>query len=431
VKQSTALIVMTIKWKKRKGLQPQVLLHKIESGKTLHSPGDLPLGLGGARVSFSGREYHDSFAALLSMIDLPQNLSHLDLDVILSDAVSKVASESTLTDEKVMDKINELASMLLRRREKEWKIVTSISISKKLPFKRLTIESARISLFEGEYPAKYASRLDVIKEPLMSEHDNYSKVIISIKAKSARGAANKAFRVIDLARAIISLIVNPEMEFFGNQLQPINKVRLGEVHTLHEKTGVEHEGEFWFEPNFVLAHTYIAVNHDTFKRNFRWYMNRLETCNYSRDLKCALLQYVRALDERDHNTAFISLWGALEQITTLPNERAKHESVVNRCAFIFKESEYHKQVLEHLREARNQSIHSGEQSDKAKTHCYQLQFYFRELIKFYLTGAAEFSDLSEAFQLLDLPPIASDLFKIQKSVNQALRFRGISDLDSE
>jgi hypothetical protein len=428
---------MPINWKKRKGLQPQVLLDKIESGKTLHSPGEHLLGLGGGgvfydtRVSFSGREYHDSFAALLSMIDLPQNLSHLDLDVILSDAVSKVASESTLTAQKVMDKINELTSIALRRKEKEWKIVTSISISRKLPFKRLAIESARIHLFEGEYPAKYSSRLDVIKEPLMSEHDDYSKVVISVKAKSDKEAANKAFRAIDLTRAIISLIVNPEMEFFGDQLQPLNKVRLGKFHTLHEKTGADHEGQFWFEPNFVLAYSYISGNHEAFKRNFRWYMDRLEGCNYSSDLKYALLQYVRALDERDHNTAFIRLWGALEQITTLPNERSKHESVVNHSAFIFKEFEYHKQVLEHLREARNQSIHSGEQSDKAKTHCYQLQFYFRELISFYLRGGNEFSNLSEAFQFLDLSPVPDELLKTRKLVNQALRFRGINASASE
>jgi len=115
-------------------------------------------------------------------------------------------------------------------------------------------------------------------------------------------------------------------------------------------------------------------------KNFHQFFKRLDECKYKKVLNDALLRYVRALDEKDHNSAFIRLWGALESIAA-PSE-SNYESITRRCAFLFKEAEYHKQVLEHLREYRNKSIHAGDQSERAKTFCFQLQYYFRELILF-------------------------------------------------
>jgi hypothetical protein len=58
-------------------------------------------------------------------------------------------------------------------------------------------------------------------------------------------------------------------------------------------------------------------------------------------------------------------------------------------------------MLEHLREYRNDSVHSGEYSEHARTLCFQLQLYFNTLIWFHIRNANFFKSLNEANQFLD------------------------------
>ncbi|WP_338429403.1 hypothetical protein [Synechococcus elongatus] len=113
------------------------------------------------------------------------------------------------------------------------------------------------------------------------------------------------------------------------------------------------------------------------------------------------------------------MWGALETLTAASGS---YDLVTKRCAFLFAEYDYHKQILEHLREHRNSNVHSGDESDNTKFSCFQLQRYFYNLILFHLRNQGEFSSLDEANSFLDLPANKRILEDRKKLIEKALKF---------
>jgi hypothetical protein len=286
-------------------------------------------------------------------------------------------------------------------------------------------------LLSGDFSKKYHGRQN-IAEHVNRQHSHldlipaqYTKIMISTKAKSEYSAANQCLNDLDLIRAIWSLLSNSGMELIGDEWSPINVIRLGGIHTLHKDSGKIIDSEmYWFEPNFQLAKAFQLPNKDIklFKKNFTFSFNQLKKCKYSNSLENALVRYVRALDERDQNVALLHIWGALESIIAY-EENSKSKLPI-RCSFLFEEHEYHRQVLEHLREYRNQSVHSGDKHEQAKSYCYQLQFYFRQVIYFHLHNVDYFNTLEEANKFLDQPVDIEHLKQKRNLIEKAIKFRG-------
>lgn len=156
------------------------------------------------------------------------------------------------------------------------------------------------------------------------------------------------------------------------------------------------------------------------RKNSRWALRQISASSYSECLISALIRFVRAFDERDANTAFLRLWGALEALIT-PGQ-ADYGKMVQRCSFLFREHDFYRQLLEHLRECRNANVHAGEESERARTHCFQLQFYFSNLIWFHLGNARYFHSLDEANFFLDSPVNKEELKRRLQLARKAVRF---------
>ena len=411
---------MPIRWKNKARLKPQVFLDEIEKVKSVGEDG---------RVSYTGYEYHNSFASLLSMLDVPAAISaEMDVDTLLSKALGRAAREPKLTAASVREHLNQIVDGEFARREEEYRLLTSLSLRGTPPFRRLRISQQRVWILNGAYPRKYKSRTEMVRnyayDPALShEHPGYSRVIVFAKAKSTRGAGTKALNALNLVRAIMCMGSNSGMELVGNPDAPINKIRLGQTHTLHLTSGNAATKDFWYEPSFYASSPYTPIQPRQLARYFQNVFSKLSKCSYRNSLIPSLLRYVRALDERDQDSAAIQLWGALESLAS-PGE-ADYAKVVRRCAFLFKEAVYHSQVLEHLREFRNSAVHSGSQSERAKSYCYQMQFYFIRLVHFHLGQGNFCRSLDEANAFLDLP-VDTDMLLAQKArVLEALRFRGI------
>lgn len=212
------------------------------------------------------------------------------------------------------------------------------------------------------------------------------------------------------------------MEIYGNPREPINRIRLGGMHSLHKKNGNLAVEYFWYEPDFKVAKPCRILEniYAKFQKNSMWVLKQLRQSKYSRELMDAFLRYVRALDESNQNTAALKLWGALEAIAA-PLE-SSYDSVIRRCAFIIEDSKYHKQVLEHLREYRNSNVHAGEESTNAKVYCYQLQFYFYLLLNFHLAKVKDFANINEANMFLDMPTDIKTLEKRKQLIEKAIKF---------
>jgi hypothetical protein len=406
---------MRVNWKENKNLNPDVILAKIDSIKTVSED---------KKVSYSGFDYQYAMTALVNMVDFPSHCDGFNHENIVSRAVSKIAKDSTLGKSKVMEAINNIVKAESATREHKYHMLTSLSLAEPYPFKRISLEGSLIRILDGDYPKKYSGRLEAISKHsnIANTPENYANVIVSLKNKSVKGAATKSLRVLDIVRSLWCLFGNSSMEIFGEQWKPINKIRLGSAHTIHKDNGNIASDSFWYEPNFSAEKIFKPKKAEIFSKNFTWALRKLSEIPYSTVLKDSLLRYVRALDERDQNVALIRLWGALE-VLTAPSE-ANYDLVTRRCAFLFAEHNYHKQILEHLRDYRNSNVHSGDQSEQAKSNCYQLQFYYHHLVLFHLRNRGEFSSLDEANSFLDLPSKKETLENRKRLIEKAIKFVG-------
>lgn len=406
---------MKIKWKNNKKLKPQIILDKIDEAKSIKD----------GKVSYSAFDYHDSYVALFSMLEVPTSIQNdINLERLLSGSLSEVALDGKITKDTFIKKININLQKELSKKEIKYHLLTSISIYGDIPFKSKEIFGARIR-FISEYPRKFSSRDKLINDmgdKFIESHNGYVKVIVSLKAKSPQIGFSKGMKALDQLRALLNLFVNPNLELFGDKLLPINRIRLGQVHTMHKENGNgATDKTIWFEPNFILAKPYQFKNLDTLKHNLFWALDKLSQSSYDKIIKNSLVRYVRSLDESDHNNGLIKIWGAIESLAA-PKE-ANYDKIVKRCSFLFKEAKYHAQLLEHLREYRNESIHAGDQSERAKTNCFQLQYYYVQLVIFHLKHVDEFSNLQEANSFLDLPDCEIALEQKRKLVKLAFDYR--------
>lgn len=404
---------MKAKWKRK--LKPNVILGKIDRIKSVGPD---------KRVSYSAPEYHEAMAVLRNMVEFPKVADGLNQEDIVSKAVNIIAKDSSLDESKVINEINSIIKNQLATSEYKFHILTSISLRKPYPENHIKIEDCIIRIFDSNYPKKYTGRdaaISADKSITDGTPGDYAKVIVSLKAKSVKGAATSALRVLDIQRSVWGLFCNSSMELFGgHEWSPINKIRLGGAHTVHKESGKIASDMFWYEPNFVKAKPFAPKKPEILSKNTKWVIETINSLSYGDVIKSALLRYVRALDEKDQNVALVRLWGALEELTS-PSE-ANYGLVTRRISFLFSERDYHEQVLEHLRDYRNRNVHAGDQNERAKTSCYQLQFYFYHLVLFHLNNSGEFASLEEANNFLDLPSSIESLENRKRLVEKAIKF---------
>ena len=407
---------MPFKWKNPGKFKPHQILSKIENARTIGSDG---------KNSFSAFVVEDCVPILHSMLQFPEIASEIEKEGIVWRALSRV--KGRLTPDEFIRAANAELDDRLATKESEYVMLTEVSSDFHHLFRKISSFGCEIYFSGNDFPVKYReTRKNIIKafdaeiEPTPTD---YCKVIVKVKAKSSGAAFSKAMRLVDLVRAIICVWCNPRMQItFGRtSYEAINTVVVGGIHTLHHKDGTSATEGYWYEPNFSPKKFHRLEKSEGISKYVRAALRQLNSSNLGKALANSLVMYVRALDLRDHEAAFLRLWSALEIITT-PNN-ADYDKLIKRCCFMFKENEYHKQVLEHLRLYRNASVHAGEESDNARMHCFQLQVYYVTAIRFYIANGWKFSNFDEAFEFLDFPPDIDLLKRKSKSITRAIRYR--------
>lgn len=404
----------TVKWRDTKKLKPEVLLNKINSIKVTFDDG---------RISYEGFTYHNCVAAIATMLQFPKGLPDGDKFSLLHDAVNNVSKKGQLTPGDLLEELVILYQEAMKSKEEEYRMLLSISLEPPYVKKVLRLEGVKIRILSGGYPKKYEGREAQVEKyggGIQAEPSSYAKVIASTKERTRGRAVEKILRALDIFRAIYCLFVNPRMQLMGKPWEPVNRIRFGSIYTLHKKTGKIVKDGISYDPNFVVSKTHRTRDLENLKNNFEWTVNQLQNCAYTSIVCRSMLQYVRALDEKDPNTALIKLWSALECIAA-PNQ-ASYEKIIHRCSFMFKDRDYHKQILEHIRMSRNLSVHSGERMDKSKTLCFQLQYYFFHMILFHLSFSGDFECHREANSFLDLSPSLADLKRKKALLERAINY---------
>ena len=155
-----------------------------------------------------------------------------------------------------------------------------------------------------------------------------------------------------------------------------------------------------------------------FEKKVRRSLNQLK---YREKVEWAFREYARALDNHRWSTAFLALWSVLEVLTHSGGDNYK--VTIRRASFIFKDADLHREVLNHLRESRNDFVHSNEYSDDIEIYIYQLKRYVEALLRFHLGLGKSFASIQEVAEFLDLPTENKALSKRLWLYRFAKRFR--------
>ena len=100
----------------------------------------------------------------------------------------------------------------------------------------------------------------------------------------------------------------------------------------------------------------------------------------------------------------MSAWTALERLCLI-DQNEGHEKIVERCSVLFKDNRmFHRSMLIHLRERRNEYAHDGIISNNAKLLCYQAQSYIKHILSYLFFSANHFTRTEDALRLLSLKP---------------------------
>ena len=385
---------MTVKWKN--GFDPELIVEKLSSIRTLD----------GEKVSFNGFEYNEYISVLMTMIEISEDIpTEVSRELIIK-GFHEAARKTKLTKQDIISSVKKAVRAHLGMPEEEYWLVTTLNIHSSNVLPRYKVNGCSLMIYKN-LPKKYlATRqefMSIAPSWLVGTNGASSYYLVAHAAeKSTHAAVGKMLDAIDLLRGIWNLQTNKVMVLsFGERKKPINQVILGAVHTLHGKDGKKVGDTYWHESeNFQDHHKvdFSKSSYETleFTRTVRKALNKNI---YRKDVELGVVRYVRALDSRDYDSAFIKLWGVLEYLTNTLKD--SYDKTIRRASFLYKDREYNRQVLEHLRQYRNKSVHLGAGENDIDTHVYQLKSYVEQLLLFHIANSFGFKSLEEASRFMD------------------------------
>ena len=402
---------MCASWVKK--YDPSLLVNHIRELRQIDAKG---------RVSFLGFDIEEVLSILFSVVDLGVDLPEMEKSALLRQAVFASAVRKDLQKEHLLAEISRRTANYQRRTEKKFHLATSLSLKYSPNFVSKRLDSASFR-FRRYLPGKFdrnpfKDRIDMFKRD--SREGQYTAVVATIRARSPTEAMSRGLDCLDLLRGIWNLYLNLRsgMRISTGEKQPVNQIRLGRIHTLHKPDGKLASGFFWHEPDFVVPAIVKSLTAEWKKlQKFeRWVRNRLRQTTDADFISDAIRRYTRALDEKKLDNSFLKLWSLLEFLTGTISE--SYDRTIRRVVFRYKEPDWERQVLEHLRDHRNRAVHHMESTEQSETLVYQLKRYVEHLLVFHLKCLNTFSSLKECWQYLDMP---RDRAEVQKRLALARR----------
>ena len=203
----------------------------------------------------------------------------------------------------------------------------------------------------------------------------------------------------------------------------MNKISFGPLHTIHFPNGKLASESWLYETGYIGPLTPFNMKNKIedlykFHNKVRNLLRKNKLNNY---IEVALKKYTQALDLRDLESSFLRLWGLLEYLTST-NENESHKDTVKRASFFFEERGYAQQVLNHLRDHRNKSVHTGESNQNIETLLYQLKNFVEVVIEFQIVNRFNFLNREELTQFMNSPNDIPELQRRQKMIGHVLKF---------
>ncbi len=377
------------------------------------------------RIGFKGFATQDILAVIDSSIEFSEPLPEVEKRRIIWSSIIS-AAKGRLSDKTILAEILKGEREFVQRPRKPFVLATSLSVTRFTPLKGTEISGCRMR-FDASLPRRFDREKikDTVRHHIVGDlPSSYTTVRTSVRARSEYEAAEAALDAIDLLRGIWNLFFNRQtgIRMSSGRQRPVNSILLGPLHTLHEPNGKPALELFWYDPEYVepvqckdLHQSWGKLQ--KFERTVR---KKLVGHHYRSDMEEAIRRYVRALDSRDWNSSFLRLWSLLEFLTA--TERADYKQTIRRVLFLYKEGEFHEQILNHLRNYRNRTVHTGDETQEIETLLHQLRQYVECLLEFHLANRLGFSRLTETAEFLHQPTDLPFLQKRLLMTKRAIRF---------
>jgi len=410
---------MPVTWSDR--YDPAPLLQRLSANKTVDTAG---------KPAFEGFAFHDCSALLYDMFIFPSSIPEREARGILFASLLALAAKPQLTRSSLLSELRKRCAKYASLSTRHFILTTTISLSPFDGVPPMEANGCKIR-FLHHLPASFQeARKSIIqraKQALFTDPPTgYLHAQVHVNAQSEYQAAETALDTFDAIRGIWNLYYNRQHSTrmsFGAQ-EPVNKIILGPLHSLHLPGGELATETFWFEPSYrapVKAHR-VAADLSKLRNLQRNTWTLLRASRYAPDLRHAIIKYARALDERDWHAAFLKMWGILESLTGTARDES-YDVTIRRAAFVFSEHEYVTQVLKVLREQRNRLVHASASSEGIEVYLYQLKNFVEALLEFHLATKPRFESISQAGEFLSLPSCESTLRQRQRYIHRALKYK--------
>ncbi len=374
-------------------------------------------GVGFAEPRFS------YFSGILTPLieGFPSGIAAFDRPGILKKAILRAGQSGPLSPDSILSKLRQECSNAVGRPRK-FVLATSISLDNGKFLTHRIIDKVRIT-FPSKLPESFISSRDEIideqKENLseVSLVNKFVPVKVFISALSETEAMERSLDALEFLRAIWNLCLNKNkhLNFFSTGSEVINSVVLGRIHTIHHTDGRIAGTRFFREDNFpyppkLLKADRLSTGLTEFERQTRKMIMESKNGTVLRD---SMIRYSKALDLSNYSIGFPLLWSILEALTFSLNDN--YDVTVKRAASILPDRKLHTQILNTLRETRNQVVHTGLSSDRdnlfSLTHW--LKFYIEELLFFHLRRSKVFRNREETIFVLNQ---SSNVSKLKRNI---------------
>ena len=407
---------MCAQWKK--DYNPSLPLTKLDADKKINSNGE---------VEYTGDSFEDCLELLCSSVELSRDLSEDTSRGFVHQAVHAAARADKLDQAYVLGHIS--------RKEEEYKkkptlrFVMAGCISLKSRNRLAPLRSSEWAIRFGRDVPKaileqelHYQRIFLQAESREFPHD-YMRFVVQTFGKSDSEAGWQALTTLDYYRALWNLRINSQCywRMSSGVVDPVNKIVLGPLQTLFRGDSILIEDKWWHDRGYRRPQTVYdvtAIWDDLRKYETRARM-KIKSSRSKDFLMNGLLRYVRALDGRDYESVFLKLWSVLVHLTQ-SNEK---KVIVRRAAFLWKDYEFHAQILQHLRYSRNSMVHLDQFGGRGEALVYQLKRYVEVLLHFLIFSGYKFKSNEEINHFLDLDPNLESLSKGSRLIKRGIKFR--------
>ncbi len=413
---------MAVKIKSEKRHNLEILLEKLKGITKLGEDN---------KVSFTSIQFDDLEWIFLSIIDFGNSLCTDSKKTILINTIKQLAISNNYEKHHFLNLLDNQIIEHNRKKEKKYYLLTALSI-RNLPFRKINIGKCQIIIHGKHFPIEFRTNRNTIVKSHSQKEDqkNFTKVTVVLKSRDYKDAYEQSYQYLEIFRSLLCLVLNSskEIRFFDRTLKPINKVRQGEIFTLHNEDGTNVDNKtYWYVPNYKEAKILELNNEkrEKLKSTIRLLVKRYNKCKvkHQDSIGKALKIYVSAFDENNKYICFLQAWTVLE---TLLNTD-QNDILIKRCIAMYniKSRPYEKQMLESLRQYRNEYVHEGDNGLDPLNACFNIQIYiFNLIVKFNLMYSGFFNNIEEANLFLDnYSPDLKELKTRKKIIDKAINLK--------